>query len=80
MEEEEKILLKITRAVALLLVELDEKEWRKYLVKENRKWIICFLCNKCIYGTINAALLSYKKLAKSFKGWGMTINPYDPCV
>ena len=80
MEGEEKILLKITRAVALLLVELDEKKWRKYLVKENGKWTICVLCDKYTYGTMNTALLSYKKLVKSFKGWGMTMNLCNLCV
>ena len=38
------------------------------------------VCKKAIYGTMNAALLAYKKLAKLFSQWGLTMNPYDPCV
>ena len=37
MEGEDKILLKITGAVALLLVESNKQKWRKHLVKENGK-------------------------------------------
>ena len=38
------------------------------------------ICDKAIYGTMNAALLSCKKLAKAFREWGLVMNPYDPCV
>ena len=37
-------------------------------------------CNVAIYGTLNAALLSYKKLSKKLKECDLIINPYDPCV
>jgi len=77
---EEEILLKLTGAVALLLVESDEEKWKKHVVQENGKCTIYVLCNKAIYGTINAALLVYRKLAKLFKSWGLIMNPYDPWV
>ena len=35
---------------------------------------------KAIYGTMNAALLAYKKLARLLNEIGMEMNPYDPCV
>jgi hypothetical protein len=61
--------------VALLLVESDPDKWRKYLKKENGKYVIYVLCKKAIYGTMNAALLAYKKLAKLFREWGFKMNP-----
>ena len=79
-EGEELILLKLTGEVALLLVECDPNRWKKHLRKENGKWIIYVICKKAIYGTMNAALLAYKKLAKLWKQWGLVMNPYDPCV
>jgi hypothetical protein len=79
-DQDEKILLKVTGAVALLLVESDPNTWRKHLQKENGKYVIYVLCKKAIYGTMNAALLAYKKLAKLFREWGFKMNPYDPCV
>ena len=44
------------------------------------KWVIYVSCYNEIYGTMNAALLVYKKLAKLFLEWGFVMNPYDPCV
>lgn len=79
-DQDEKILLKVTGAVALLLVESDPDKWRKHLKKERGKYVIYVLCKKAIYGTMNAALLAYKKLAKLFREWGFKMNPYDPCV
>jgi hypothetical protein len=78
-DQDELILLKLTGAVALLLVESDPK-WKKHLRKENGKWVIYVICKKAIYGTMNAALLAYKKLAKLFRAWGFKMNPYDACV
>lgn len=66
-EDAEDLILKITGAEALLLVESDEGKWRKHLRCEKGKRIICAFCNKMIYGTMNAALLSHKKLAKYLK-------------
>jgi hypothetical protein len=79
-DQDELILLKVTGAVALLLVESDPSKWRKHLRKENGKWVIYVICKKAIYGTMNAALLAYKKLAKLFRLWGFKMNPYDACV
>ena len=33
-----------------------------------------------IYGTINAALMAYRKLARYLKKWNFEMNPWDPCV
>ena len=79
-EENSTLLLKLTGAVALLLVESDEAKWRKHLQIDNGKWVIYVRCDKAIYGTMNAALLAYKKLAKLFTEWSFVMNPYDPCV
>ena len=78
-EKNTTILLKLTGSVAILLVETDPK-WKKHLVKENGKDVIYVMCNKVTYGTMNAALLAYKKLANLLTDWGFVINPCDPCV
>ena len=74
-EQEEEILLKLTGSVAILLTESDPTKWKKHLVKDNGKDVIYVICNKAIYGTMNAALLAYKKLANLFKDWGFVMNP-----
>ena len=74
------LILKLTGAVAILLVEADGEKWRPHLQRENGKWVIYVSCDKAIYGTMNAALLAYKKLVKLFLEWGFVMNPYDLCV
>ena len=79
-DKDATILLKLTGSIALLLVETDPIKWKKHLMKEDGRDVIYVICDKAIYGTMNAALLAYKKLAKLFKGWSFVMNPYDPCV
>ena len=79
-EENSDLLLKLTGQVAALLVESDESKWGKHLRKENGKYVLYVKCDRAIYGTMNAALLAYKKLARLFSEWGLVMNPYDPCV
>ena len=79
-EIDEVIQLKILGPLALLLVEHDTGTWKKYLRKENGKPVIYVLCNKAIYGTLNAAILAYKKLTKYFVEWKFNMNPYKPCL
>ena len=79
-EEDSDLMLKLTGQVAALLVESDEQKWAKHLKQENGRHVIYVKCDRAIYGTMNAALLAYKKLAKLFGEWGFVMNPYDPCV
>ena len=77
---DERSLLKLTGEVALLLVESDPIKWEKYLRRDDGKWVLHAVCDRATHGTLNDALLSYKKLAKTFKEWDLIMNPYDPCV
>ena len=61
MEDDERILLKLTRTFALLLVEYNTRKRRKHLIRENGKWIVYVLYDKYIYSTMNVALLSFKE-------------------
>ena len=79
-DKDEQIIIMLTGAVALLLVESDNAKWRKHLKRENGKWIICTLATKVIYGTVKATLKAYKKLARYLRSWRLEMNPYDPCV
>ena len=35
---------------------------------------------KTLYGLMRASLLFYRKLRKELEGYGLVVNPYDPCV
>ena len=57
---EEYLLLHVDGALALLLVKLVWKQWRKHLQNRGKKNpVINAKCNKAIYVTVRAALLSY---------------------
>lgn len=79
-EQDKRLLLKLTGAVAALLVESDPRKWSKHLRVEDGHNVIHVLCRKAIYGTMNAALLAYKKLAKLFADWGFMMNACNACA
>jgi hypothetical protein len=64
--------------MAELLVKIDPKLYQKYLLVKNGKSILYVQLKKTLYGTMQAALLFWKKLTKKLKAWGFKkINPYD---
>ena len=79
-EMDELIHLRITGAVALLLVESDPERWQKHLRRERGRPVVYVECKKAIYGTLSAAILAYRKLTSHFEDWGFEMNPYEPCV
>jgi len=46
---------------------------------ENGKPFIYVKCSKAIYGTLNAAILSYKRLVGHLGDWGFEMNPNEAC-
>lgn len=56
----------------------QENDTQILLRMENEKWVIYVMCNKTIYGTMNANLLAYRKLAKLLTDSGFGVNVYDP--
>ena len=76
----EVLYLKITGALALLLVEYDRDPWGKHLQKEWGKPVIYVLCKKAICSTLNAAILAFRKLTGHLADRGFEMNPYDPCM
>jgi hypothetical protein len=77
---EGRLILRLDRELALALVDINQERWGKHLQKIRGRWVIFVKCSKAIYGTLNAALLSYKKLIGHLGDWGFVMNPYDPCV
>ena len=66
--------------IAEMLVKMDPKMYRKFVVDENGRPVIYVELLKALYGTMTAALLFWKKLSKQLVEWGYEINPYDWCV
>jgi hypothetical protein len=77
---DERLILRLDNELALALVEINPERWEKHLRKVKGRHVIFVRCSKAIYGTLNAALLSYKKLIGHLEKWDFQMNPYDPCV
>ena len=56
-------------------------EYRKYITTDkNVKKILYVTILRAIYGCIESALLWYELYAKTLKGMGFKLNPYNKCV
>ena len=71
-------MLRINGALALLLVKTDRKRWKKHLRYKGKSPVIYVNCDKAIYRTVTAALVSYKKLVGHLMDWGFEMNPCEP--
>jgi Reverse transcriptase (RNA-dependent DNA polymerase) len=78
--EGDSVFMKLRGKVAELLVRTAPELYRKYISYEDGKITLYVEALKAIYGTLQAALLYYKKWVKDIKSVGFVINPYDPCV
>ena len=74
-----RVILRLDGPLALLLVEINPKIWKKHLRNVRGRDVIYVKCSKAIYGTVTAALLSYRKLRGHLEDWGFEMNPYEPC-
>lgn len=64
------ILVKIAPEVYANYVTVDKRGNKQLLVE----------CLNALYGTMVASLLYYQKFTASLTEYGLTMNPYDPCV
>ena len=63
----------------MLPVKIVRKSWKKYLQYKGKNPVIYAKCDKAIYETVTAALLSHKKLVGNLVDWEFEMNPYKPC-
>ena len=68
------ILLRIDGILAMLLVKIDRKHWKKHLKYRGKNSVIYVKCDKASSGTVTAALLFYKKLVGHLMDWGFEMN------
>jgi hypothetical protein len=72
--------VRLSGPLAAMLVRVDPKKYKKYVVTENGKSVIYVRLLKALYGTMQASLLFWKDLTGELKKSGFVINPYDECV
>jgi hypothetical protein len=72
--------MKITGTMVDILVNLQPSKDERFVMVENSKKSLYVQLKKALCGTLQAALLFWKKLTAQLQEWGFTINPYDWCV
>ena len=77
---DEKVIMKIRGPLVDMLVSLDPVKYKPFVVNEYANKVLYVILLKALYGTLQAALLSYKKLRNDLESIGFKLNPYDPCV
>ena len=75
-----KVVMKLEGVMAEIILKIDSKLYRKFVVMEGGKPVIYVILEKALYGTLQAALLFWQNLSSQLKEWGFIINPYDFCV
>jgi Reverse transcriptase (RNA-dependent DNA polymerase) len=76
----EKVIMKIRGVLVDMLISIDKELYEPFVTKERDEKILYVELLKALYGTLQAALLFYKKLKKDLESIGFKVNPYDPCV
>ena len=72
--------MKLEGKMAELLVKIDPKLYRPYVMTENGKTALYVEFKKALYGTLKAVLLFWKRLSSQLMKWDFELNPYDKCV
>ena len=78
--EGQTVHMKIRGRLVDILVSIDPSTYEPFVTIEYGQKVLYVKLLKAIYGTLEAALLFYKKLRKDLEENGYRVNPYDPCV
>ncbi len=79
-DNDEDVVMQLRGKLAELMVQIDPKLYRKYIVMENGKKVLYVKAQKACYGLLRSSLLFYLKLKGDLEGLGFEFNPYDPCT
>ena len=78
---DEMVMMKITGVLVDMLVNIAPQIYEQYVIIKNGEKKLYVQVIKAIYGTLDAAMLWYKKFKKDLEEeQGFIFNPYDPCM
>ena len=78
---DERLHVRLEGKMAELLTRIAPETYEEFLEYDPKgKAYMYLLLDKALYGTVQAALLFWKKLSAKLQDMGFTLNPYDPCV
>jgi Reverse transcriptase (RNA-dependent DNA polymerase) len=79
-DQDEVVHIRLRGEMARLLGRINPDKYEAYILYERQQPVLYAKLNKCLYGTLKAALQFWKRLSKLLKSWGFDANEYDPCV
>ena len=79
-DQDETVHMHLEGTLAELLTKCDPKLYRQYVVTKNNKPVLYIELIKTLYGTLQAALIFWRKLTSKLVEWGFVINLYDWCI
>ena len=80
-ENNEQTLMLLKGKLAELMVQIDPKLYRKYIITSSKGEPMLYVrLSKALFGLLQPALLFYCKLQSKLEDYDFTVNPYDPCV
>jgi hypothetical protein len=77
---DEVVHIHIEGTMAKILLEIDKKHYEPFVKMHGRKKVIYVQLLKALYGTMQAALLFWRKLSEKLSTLGFILNPYNQCV
>jgi hypothetical protein len=66
--------------MATMLMTINPNKYKTYIVYESNRPLLYGKLNKCLYGTLRAAMLFWTKLKGLLLEWGFEPSACDPCV
>jgi uncharacterized protein (UPF0332 family) len=79
-DQDELVHIRLRGEMARMLGKINPDKYETYIVYERHQPILYAKLNKCLYGTLRAALQFWRRLSQLLKSWGFEANEYDPCV
>ena len=78
---DEHVIVVLRGELAELMVQVDPSIYRQYVSTDKRGNPVLYMqLYKSVYGLMRSSLLFYRKLRGELESYGLTVNPYDPCV
>jgi hypothetical protein len=79
-DNEDYVIMKMVGTLAELMVIMNPKLYRKYVVIKKGCSVLYLRLQKALNRMMKSALLFYRKLVAKLNNMGYKINPYNPCI
>jgi len=80
-EVDKDVIMVLKGDLADMMVQIAPEVYRTYVTTDKKGTRILYVkLQKALYRLMRASLIFYRKLRKELEGYGLIVNPYDPCT